>query len=233
MAQIDLKNISIYFPLLETKGARSLKSHILNKVGGAFFMNKKIPYIKALDNISINFNSGDRIGLVGHNGSGKSTFLKLLAGVYTPTSGELNIQGQISSILDIYMGLDIELTGYENTKLRSTLNNFSKEDFEKFYNNVLEFSELQSFIDLPVKAYSNGMRLRLAFGLATYIQPSIFLIDEMISVGDKSFAKKSEDRLEEIIEKSKILIIASHNKDILDKYCNKIVEFENGQIKIL
>ena len=196
-------------------------------------MNKKIPYIKALDNISINFNSGDRIGLVGHNGSGKSTFLKLLAGVYTPTSGELNIQGQISSILDIYMGLDIELTGYENTKLRSTLNNFSKEDFEKFYNNVLEFSELQSFIDLPVKAYSNGMRLRLAFGLATYIQPSIFLIDEMISVGDKSFAKKSEDRLEEIIEKSKILIIASHNKDILDKYCNKIVEFENGQIKIL
>ena len=196
-------------------------------------MNKKIPYIKALDNISINFNSGDRIGLVGHNGSGKSTFLKLLAGVYTPTSGELNIQGQISSILDIYMGLDIELTGYENTKLRSTLNNFSKEDFEKFYNNVLEFSELQSFIDLPVKAYSNGMRLRLAFGLATYIQPSIFLIDEMITVGDKSFAKKSEDRLEEIIEKSKILIIASHNKDILDKYCNKIVEFENGQIKIL
>jgi len=131
------------------------------------------------------------------------------------------------------MGLDIELTGYENTKLRSTLNNFSKEDFEKFYNNVLEFSELQSFIDLPVKAYSNGMRLRLAFALATYIQPSIFLIDEMISVGDKSFAKKSENRLEEIIKKSKILIIASHNRDILDKYCNKIVEFENGQIKIL
>lgn len=233
MAQIDLKNISIYFPLLETKGARSLKSSIINKVGGVFFMNKQIPYIKALDNISINFNSGDRVGLVGHNGSGKSTFLKLLAGVYTPTSGQLNIQGQISSILDIYMGLDIELTGYENTKLRSVLNNFSKEDFKKFYNNVLEFSELQSFIDLPVKAYSNGMKLRLAFALATYIQPSIFLIDEMISVGDKSFAKKSENRLIEIIEKSKILIIASHNKDILDKYCNKIVEFENGQIKIL
>ena len=233
MVHIDLKNISIYFPLLETKGARSLKNNILNKVGGVFFSEKKIPYIRALDNITINFNIGDRVGLVGHNGSGKSTFLKLLAGVYAPSTGVINIHGRISAILDIFMGLDIELTGYENTKLRSTLNYFTKKDFEKFYENVLEFSELGNFIDLPVKAYSNGMRLRLAFALATYMQPEIFVIDEMISVGDAKFAQKAENRLGKIIEKTKILFIASHNKDILNKYCNKIIEFKNGKIKII
>jgi ABC-type polysaccharide/polyol phosphate transport system ATPase subunit len=186
-----------------------------------------------LDDVTLDIKSGDRYAITGPNGSGKSTFLRLVAGCMEPTYGLINRVGKISSLLNLSMGLDGDLTGLENIELRGGLYNFTKKEIKKFEEDVLEFSELEHFAHIPVYQYSSGMSLRLAFGMSTYVAPEILVIDEIISVGDLDFEKKSKKRIEDLMNRTNILLLASHSKQIREDYCNKQINFNKGKIEIL
>ena len=230
---ILLEEVSVYYENYIQRKNSTLKNRIINSVIGSEvsqLKNKQV--IWPLKNISLKIEKNDRIGLVGPNGSGKSTFLRLLAGCLEPIEGKIQISGEVKSILNLDMGLDRELTGIENLKLQATIRGYNFEETNKFINEVLNFSELDNFINFPVETYSNGMVLRLAFAIATYGLPDILLLDEVVNVGDENFKKKSLIRIEELMVSSKILVLASHDKNIIKSYCNKVFEFKNGSIII-
>lgn len=228
----SLKNVSVYYNLYRGAKDRSIKNRILYSIGGNIFKKDQHEFVHALNNISISIKSGDRIGLVGPNGSGKSTFLKLLAGCIEPLEGRIIRNGKINSILTLNMGLDPELTGTENIKLQSHFRNYTKDEYQNFLNEIISFSELENFINMPIESYSSGMSLRLAFAMATYEIPQILLLDEIINVGDKDFAEKSKKKIEALINTSQVLILASHNEDIIKSYCNTIFQFDKGSLEV-
>lgn len=232
MISVSLINVSVDYPIFSNSKDVSFKNKIFNKlIGGIQFSNNsKQKYIKALNNITITLNAGDRIGIMGANGSGKSTLLKIFAGSLVPTSGQLLSYGTISSLIDFSMGLDGELTAIENIILRSGLKNMTKQEATRYVDDVINFSDLEEFKNIQICQYSSGMRLRLAFSMATYNVADILIMDEIIFVGDKSFEKKVKSRLNELIDQSKILIIASHNHDLLKTYCNKFINLDKGSI---
>ena len=227
----SLKNVSVYYSIFRTAD-RSIKNRILNSIGKNIFKKNNSEFVYALKNISISIKGGERIGLIGPNGAGKSTFLRLLAGCIEPLEGTIARTGKISSILSLGMGLDGELTGLENIKLQSHFRNYSKKQYDDFLDNVILFSELNNFINMPVENYSSGMSLRLAFAIATYEIPEVLLLDEIINVGDKDFSIKSKKRLENLIDNSKLLVLSSHDESVIKNYCSKIYRFDNGSFKI-
>jgi ABC-2 type transport system ATP-binding protein/lipopolysaccharide transport system ATP-binding protein len=230
MASITLRNVTVDFPIYNTRG-RSLKANVLRRVGGRIDgQNGEIITVKALRDVNLNLEPGDRLALIGHNGAGKSTLLRVLAGAYEPSHGIAEIKGKVSSLLDLTMGMDPELTGRENIGLRGIFLGMTFRDVAALMPSIEEFSELGGFMDLPMRTYSSGMTLRLAFAISTAIQPDILLLDEMISVGDASFAEKAKLRMEQIMENSRILVLASHDPAILKRYCNKAVLLREGQI---
>lgn len=234
MNKIELNEVSVLYPVFENPKARSIKNALANRIiGGNIYEENSKNYIRALDNISLEVKSGDRYAITGPNGSGKSSFLRLVAGCMEPTHGYINRIGKISSLLNLSMGLDGDLTGLENIELRGGLYNFTKKEIKKFEEDVLEFSELENFANIPVYQYSSGMSLRLAFGMSTYSAPEILIIDEIISVGDLDFEKKSKKRIEDLMNKTNILLLASHSKQIREDYCNKQINFNKGKIEIV
>ena len=188
--------------------------------------------IRALHELNFSFAHGDRVGLVGHNGAGKSTLLRVLSGAYIPTQGRVLRQGCVASLIDISLGIDHEATGRENIYLRGALLGLSKTEINARLDEMIAFSELGEFIDMPVRTYSSGMHLRLAFSVSTVIQPEILLMDEWLSVGDEGFKQKAEARLAELVESTSILVIASHSRDLIMKTCNRVLWLENGMIKL-
>jgi ABC-type polysaccharide/polyol phosphate transport system ATPase subunit len=227
----SLKNVSVYYSIFRTAD-RSIKNRILNSIGKNIFKKNNSEFVYALKNISISIKGGERIGLIGPNGAGKSTFLRLLAGCIEPLEGTITRNGKINSILSLGMGLDGELTGLENIKLQSHFRNYSKKQYDVFLDNVILFSELNNFINMPVENYSSGMSLRLAFAIATYEVPEVLLLDEIINVGDKDFSIKSKKRIENLIDNSKLLVLSSHDESIIKNYCSKIYRFDNGSFEI-
>jgi lipopolysaccharide transport system ATP-binding protein len=227
----SLKNVSVYYSIFRTAD-RSIKNRILNSIGKNIFKKNNSEFVYALNNISISIKGGERIGLIGPNGAGKSTFLRLLAGCIEPLEGTIARTGKISSILSLGMGLDGELTGLENIKLQSHFRNYSKKQYDVFLDNVILFSELNNFINMPVENYSSGMSLRLAFAIATYEVPEVLLLDEIINVGDKDFSIKSKKRIENLIDNSKLLVLSSHDESVIKNYCSKIYRFDNGSFEI-
>jgi ABC-type polysaccharide/polyol phosphate transport system ATPase subunit len=226
--------VSVLYPVFENPKARSLKNTLATRIiGGNIYKENTKNYIRALDNITLEIKSGDRYAITGPNGSGKSSFLRLAASCMEPTHGYINRIGKISSLLNLSMGLDGDLTGLENIELRGGLYNFTKKEIKKFEEDVLEFSELEHFANIPVYQYSSGMSLRLAFGMSTYVAPEILIIDEIISVGDLDFEKKSKKRIEDLMNKTNILLLASHSKQIRKDYCNKQINFNKGKIEIV
>ena len=188
--------------------------------------------IRALDGISFTLRDGDRLGLVGHNGAGKSTLLRVLGKVYVPCSGTVQIRGSIGSLIDISLGIDQEATGRENIFIRGSLLGVQRQEIEEQIENIIELCELGSFIDLPIRTYSTGMQMRLAFAVSTMIRPDILIMDEWLSVGDESFKDKAENRMTDLVNNAQLLIIASHSKDLLYKICNRIIWLEHGKIKM-
>ena len=170
------------------------------------------------------------MGLTGHNGSGKSTLLRVLAGVYEPTGGILKISGSVASLLDISIGMDPEVTGLENIFLRGLIMGLTRDQIKKKVEEIVDFSELGNFIDLPVRTYSSGMSMRLAFSISTSIEADILLMDEWLSVGDADFVKKAEVRLKSLVKKTPILVMASHSPDILKEVCTRIIRLDGGRI---
>lgn len=230
MPYIELSDASVEFAIYNAN-SRSLRRDILNRVGGKVGASEADRVtVQALSNISLSLRPGDRLGIVGHNGSGKSTLLRVLSGTYEPSSGTAVIRGKVSSLLDVTMGMDTELTGRENIVLRGVFLGMRFSQARALVPEIVEFSELGSYIDLPVRTYSSGMVLRLAFAVSTAVQPDIMLLDEMISVGDAGFAAKAKQRLDKLAAAAGILVFASHSHSSLRSYCKTAIGLSEGRI---
>lgn len=231
MDYIVAKNLAVEFPLF-TNPARSLKGKVLNATTGGRMAGAagKRPTVRALDGLSFTVGNGERIGLLGHNGSGKTTLLRVLVGAYEPVLGELSVRGRVASLLDLSLGMDHDATGYENIFLRGIMMGLSPDEIKEKTQEIADFTELGDFLEMPVRTYSSGMQLRLAFAVSTSVSADILLMDEWLSVGDEAFQLKATKRLEEYVDQASVLIIASHDKAMIDKVCNRKITLEQGRI---
>ncbi len=228
---ISAHNLFVEFPVFENSH-RSLKKAVMNiSTGGKIGKSTNHhPVITALDEVNFTFEEGARVGLFGHNGSGKTTLLRVLAGIYSPAKGNLEVRGRIASLLDLSMGLDPDATGFENIYLRGILDGLQPVRIRSKVDDIAEFTELGDFLNLPVRTYSSGMMLRLAFAISTSVEADILIMDEWLSVGDQNFSAKASQRLEELIGKSSILVLASHDQALIDRMCNRKIHLEHGKI---
>ncbi len=233
MAAIVFDNVSVDFPIYNAN-SRSFKSHLIKvATGGQLNTDQQgRVLVRALEGLSFTLHDGDRVGIVGHNGAGKSTLLRLLSGVYFPSAGSVNISGEVGSLIDISLGIDHEATGRENIFIRGSLLGLSKAVINQHIDEIIEFSDLGGFVDMPVRTYSSGMHLRLAFAVSTIVHPEILLMDEWLSVGDERFKHKAMERLSELVSKTNILVIASHSKEQILKTCNRVIWLEHGKIRM-
>lgn len=232
MAKIVFENVGIEFPIYNSTN-RSIKNTVMQAAtGGVVNFGANRALVKSLDGVSFDLREGDRVGIVGHNGAGKSTLLRTLAGVYTPTSGRALVEGEIGTLVDISLGIDQEATGRENIYIRGALLGLKPHEIDAKYDEIVEFSELGNFVEMPVRTYSTGMHMRLAFAVATVIRPEILLMDEWLSVGDASFNQKAENRMSDLVQSSKILVIASHSRHLIESTCNRAMWFEHGRLKL-
>jgi len=186
--------------------------------------------VKALDGLDFEIHEGDRIGLLGHNGSGKTTLLRALAGIYEPIAGTLDIDGRVTPLFDLQLGMDPDATGIENIWMRGRMLDFSRKEIEAHLDDIAEFTELGNYLLMPIRNYSMGMLVRLAFGISTALTPEILILDEMIGAGDASFIDRARARLRKFVERAGILIVASHNTDMLREWCNKAMILEHGKL---
>ncbi|MHB1934788.1 MAG: ABC transporter ATP-binding protein [Leptospirillum sp.] len=230
---IRAENLTVDFTVYNSPH-RSFKKNLLKIATGGRISSEAGGgiTIRALDGVSFDLSAGDRLGLMGHNGSGKSTLLRVLAGVYEPTGGTLVVQGKIVSLLDISIGMDPEASGIENIFLRGLLLGLTKDEIRQRIEEIVDFSGLGDFIDLPVRTYSSGMTMRLAFSIATCVEADILLMDEWLSVGDADFVKKAEDRLKALVSKTPILVMASHSPEVLKEVCTRTIRLEGGRIAL-
>lgn len=233
MAHIQFIQVGVEIPIFNAN-SRSLKSRLMQIASGGKLRADQSGnvLVRALHDLNFTFSDGDRIGLVGHNGAGKSTLLRVLSGVYHPTHGNIISQGNLASLIDVSLGIDDEATGRENIFLRGALLGLTKKEVASKEDEIIEFSELGDFIDMPVRTYSSGMHLRLAFSVSTVIRPEILLMDEWLSVGDENFKHKAEARLAKLVQETKILVIASHSRDLIMKTCNRVLWLDHGSIKM-
>ena len=186
--------------------------------------------VQAVSGVSFELREGDRIGLVGHNGSGKSTLLRVLAGAYEPVAGSVEVEGKIASMLNITLGMDYEATGYENILIRAAIMGFKPKQIEPLVDEIVAFSGLGNYIDMPMRTYSSGMAVRLAFAVSTCVTADILLMDEWLSVGDESFQVKARERLRNLVDQAKILVLASHDESLIRSNCNKIMRLSHGKL---
>ena len=202
----------------------------LRSVGGRLATDADRLIIKALENVTVSLKSGDRVALIGGNGAGKSTLLRVLGGILEPTSGEFISRGQVSSLLDMSMGMDPEATGYENIIMRSVLLGTSFAEARERIPEIETFSELGDYLALPMRTYSAGMQLRLSFSVAMAVQPEILVIDEMIGTGDASFAAKAQARLQQVVDRLEILILATHDLNMARAMCKRGLVLHRGRL---
>jgi len=228
---IRAQNICVDFPVYENSH-RSLKNTVFNLSTGGKLGNdgRSHSVVRAIDNLTFNFEEGARVGLTGHNGSGKTTLLRVLSGIYAPVSGSLKVQGRVASLLDVSMGLDPDATGFENIYLRGILQGLPPAVIKARTDDIAEFSELGEYLNLPVRTYSSGMLMRLAFAISTSVEADILIMDEWLSVGDESFREKAAIRLQSIVEQASILVIATHDPGLVARVCNRQLHMEHGQV---
>ena len=231
MPHIELDAVSVSFPIYSA-GTRSLKKAVISATtGGRIGSDASHVVVQALDSVSYRFDQGDRVALMGHNGAGKTTLLRVLAGIFEPSSGVIRTEGKVTPMFDVGLGIDDESTGFENIVLRGLYLGLTKAEVADRLDDIVEFTELGNFLSLPVRTYSLGMRARLAFAMATCIEPEILLLDEGIGAGDAEFIEKANVRLANFIQKTQILVLASHSVDLIRRLCNKAIVLEHGQIK--
>ena len=227
---LKLENVGVHFHLPQSRSKGMMNSFKTVALGGVITKQKKRVGINALDNISLNLKRGDRVALIGHNGAGKTTLLRILAGIIPPTSGKIRVEGRVSSLISIQLGLNNHATGRENIRYRARYMGFTEKEIDAQFADIIEFSNLSDFIDLPMRSYSSGMRLRLAFAIATAFQPDILILDEWLSAGDEAFQKKASERLGALIDRTGIFIFASHNSQVQARTCNMGIVLRRGKI---
>ncbi|MGH3697333.1 MAG: galactan export ABC transporter ATP-binding subunit Wzt/RfbE [Pseudonocardiaceae bacterium] len=233
MVSIDVYGACVDFPIFDAK-TRSLKKALLGTVGragGKIGMDSKVPIIEALRDITISLRHGDRVGLIGHNGAGKSTLLRLLSGIYEPTRGSSRIVGKVAPVFDLGVGMDPEISGYENIIIRGLFLGMTRKQMEARSEEIAEFTELGDYLSMPLRTYSTGMRVRLALGVVTSIDPEILLLDEGIGAVDAAFLEKARDRLTALVERSGILVFASHSDEFLVELCSSGLWLDHGEIR--
>ncbi len=231
MPSVHASQIVVEFPMYSIDH-RSIKHQLIQSAtGGRIGQRGNVGVVRALDEVSFHLNPGDRLGLRGHNGSGKTTLLRAIAGIYAPLSGRLEVVGRIASLIDCNLGMDIEASGIENIRMRGILLGLSRRETDRLLDDVTNFTQLGSFLSMPVRTYSAGMHMRLGFAVSTAIEADIVLMDEWLSVGDAEFQKRAEHRLMRFLSRSKILVLASHSEDLLRKTCNRILLLEHGRVQ--
>lgn len=229
MTSIFVNNLSIKFRIYHDRSP-SLKDYI----SGFLKPQKKSGFSDffAVNNMSFEVNQGERLGIVGHNGAGKSTLLKALCKIYEPSAGNIVVEGRVAPLLEIGAGFHPEFTGRENIYLNGAILGYSKELLNLLESEIITFAELEEFIDTPVKYYSTGMYLRLAFSLATAVQPEILILDEMFAGGDAGFVQKATNRMKQVVDQAKIMVLVSHDTKLLRQFCNRVIWVDHGQIKL-
>ena len=230
MASISLKDVSVNFPIYGAGAASFKKTLAASVTGGRFGKETGVAVVQALSGINLELKSGDRLGLTGHNGAGKSTLLRTLAGIYEPSSGEFTRQGTVASLIDPSLGIEPDATGLENIMLRGLVMGMTKKEVDRLIPDISEFSGLGDYLNMPVRTYSTGMMMRLAVSISTSVKADILLMDEWLSVGDAEFTEKAEQRMQDMVVGSGILILASHSPDLIAKECNRVVRLEHGRL---
>jgi ABC-2 type transport system ATP-binding protein/lipopolysaccharide transport system ATP-binding protein len=230
-ASLRLDNITVDFPIY-SGGSRSLKKTLVTiGTGGRITKGGGRVSVQALKDVSLRLGLGDRVGLVGHNGAGKTTMLRTMAGVYEPSQGRVRVTGRVSTIFDFTLGLDFDSTGFENIALQGMLLGLTRRGIAGLTDEIASFTDLGGYLDMPIRSYSAGMLTRLAFAVATAVNPEILLMDEWIETGDAEFFKRAEERLHLLVERAGILVLASHNIALIRRYCNSAVWLEHGQVR--
>lgn len=232
MAEIILKNVVAEFPIYGTQP--SLRNALFGRVVGGVLRrqsdNAKRMAVRALDDVSLTVNHGDQLGIVGHNGAGKSTMLRIFAGIYEPNQGTISVEGRISPLFSTSPGLDLDDTGYENIVTCGLLLGMSRDEIERKLPEIEAFSELSDYLALPARTYSTGMLVRLGFAVATAINPEILLLDEELGAADARFAARAAERVELLIGRSSIVVLASQSEDLIRKICNRAILLDHGRV---
>lgn len=223
---IEVKNIRMVFNLMEER-VDTLKEYVMRLIKGQLFYNEFV----SLDDVSFTVNKGDILGIVGFNGAGKSTMLKILAGVLKPTEGTVSVKGTIAPLIEVGAGFDPELTARENIYLNGAILGYSRKFLDAHFDQIITFAELENFVNVPIKNFSSGMYARLGFAIATVVDPDILIVDEVLSVGDYKFKEKCTKRIKEMIDQGTTIIIVSHEIDLIEEVCNKVLWLDHGKVK--
>ena len=223
---IEVNNVSIKFKMTKEQ-IFSLKEYFIK------FIKRQLEFeeFNALTDISFSVNKGDILGIIGYNGAGKSTMLKVISGIMKPTNGSIKVDGVISPLIELGSGFDMELTARENIFLNGYILGYSKKFIKEHFNEIVEFSELSEFLDVPVKNFSSGMVARLGFAIATIVKPEILIVDEILSVGDFKFQDKSEKKIKEMLLSGTTVILVSHDIAQIEEICTKVLWLEHGRVK--
>lgn len=230
MVSLSVQGLGLTYEIRE-KLSLAARDKRLPQTGGTISGNRRRRYVTALDDVSFDLVAGDRLGLVGGNGAGKTTLLKVLYGIYEPTAGRVAVNGRVDALFNIDLGFRQEATGRRNIVLRGLINGWTMAEIDARMDEIIGFSELGEFIDLPFKSYSQGMAARLAFAIATSLEPQILLMDEWIGAGDASFQDKAQQRMQRLADHAGIVILASHQNDLIARTCNKVLELEHGRVR--
>lgn len=225
---IHVKNVTMKFNLMEEK-VDTLKEYVVKFLKGKLFYNEFV----ALNNISFDVKRGDILGIVGLNGAGKSTILKILAGVLQPTQGKVEVYGSVAPLIEVGAGFDPDLTARENIFLNGALLGYRRDFLEKHIDEIIDFAEVRQFINVPIKNFSSGMYARLGFSIATIVNPDILIVDEVLSVGDFHFQEKCEKRINDMIKNGATIIIVSHDIDMIRRMCNRVLWLDHGIKKLI
>ena len=228
MSLINLEHIDLVFKVWKEKRIKD----ILVPGSSSFHTFGKDGTVHALRDMSLTIQEGERVAVVGHNGAGKSTLLKMLAGIYPPTAGTLTVEGRISSMFELATGFEMESNGWDNIYLRGLMLGESPSSIKGKMREIAEFSELGDFLNMPVKYYSSGMFLRLAFSISTAIEPDILLLDEVVAAGDAAFIEKANQRMKEMVNISKIMVLVTHSMESAKEMCSRCIWLDRGEIQM-
>ena len=223
---IEVKNVAMKFKMTKEK-IFSLKEYFIK------FLKRELVFEEfcALTDVSFSVKKGEILGIIGYNGAGKSTMLKVISGIMKPTTGTIKVEGIISPLIELGSGFDMELTARENIFLNGYILGYSKKFIKEHFDKIVEFSELEEFLDVPVKNFSSGMIARLGFAIATIVEPEILIVDEILSVGDFKFQEKSEKKIKEMLLSGTTVILVSHALNQIEEICTKVLWLEHGRVK--
>ena len=229
MSSVKLTDLSVDYPIPHMQNRSLIGTAGKLAVGGAIKSGKR-SYVRAVDHITMSLKDGDRLGLLGSNGAGKTTLLKTMAGILAPTEGRIRVEGRISPLISIMLGLDVESSGYENIRIRGRLMGFNEDEIDVLTRSIADFTELEDYLELPLKTYSSGMRMRLSFAASTAFNPEVLLLDEWLGTGDADFREKATKRLLNLIDQSGVFVFASHSRELQMRVSNKGAVMEHGRM---